>query len=165
MITIKADGIAALLSLVYDTHPHSRIEQIKLVRSITGMGLKVSKLLMDAEQDRRSPADSFAKTIESIVVGQTPDMGTRGPLLKSILRRLRETASNCPDAGTRSALQDHANLMAVCMQRLAFSYKDADLREMNGLWVRAYVMLDAAQKPGAPSDPTSHQQLLEQLAA
>lgn len=84
--------------------------------------------------------------------------------MKSILKKLRETASNCPDAGTRSALQDHANAMAVTMQRLAFSFKDADLRELNGLWVRAYVMLDAAQKPGTPSDPTSNQQL-EQLAA
>lgn len=85
--------------------------------------------------------------------------------MKSILKRLRETAVNCPDAATRSAMQDHANEMVVCTQKLVFGFRDADLRELNGLWVRAYVMIDAAQKPGAPTDPTTHQQLLERLAA
>ncbi|UGA46830.1 hypothetical protein HU230_0012605 [Bradyrhizobium quebecense] len=83
----------------------------------------------------------------------------------SILKKLRVTASACPSAATRSALQDHANAISKTMELLAFTFTDERLRELNGLWARAYVMLDAAQKPATPTDPTGTQQPIERIAA
>lgn len=65
----------------------------------------------------------------------------------SILKKLRDTAMNCTNSKQTHALQDHANLIVACVRKLDFGYRDAVLRELNGLWVRSYVLIDEAQKP------------------
>lgn len=80
MITIAATEIAFILGHAFLTYPGKKIEQIKFVRSVTGLGLKMSKDLVEAEHERRNPADAFAVIIERIVRPEPkwPDMGTRG---------------------------------------------------------------------------------------
>ena len=82
----------------------------------------------------------------------------------SILKKLRETAAMCPNGPTRAALQDHANALVVVMRKLEHTLTDAHLRELNGLWVRAYVMMDAAQKPAEPTPPSTVTLQLEKAA-
>lgn len=65
----------------------------------------------------------------------------------SILKKLHDGAMNCRNAELRSVLQDHRNNIVACVRKLEFSFKDEHLRELNGLWALAYVMLDKAKAP------------------
>lgn len=71
---------------------------------------------------------------------------------------------NCPQADTRSALQDHANAIATSMKRLDFTFSDGSLRELSGLWARAHRMIDAAEKPSdTPGGQSGAGEVLAQL--
>ncbi len=87
----------------------------------------------------------------------------------SILKKLREAAMNCPNAAQRYELQDHANHVVVSARRISSVFTDASLRELNGLWARAYVLLDAAEKPtdnpGGQSGAGTGSEVLLQAAA
>jgi hypothetical protein len=56
MFQITHEGMAYLIATIADAHPERYIEQIKTLRQFTGLGLKSSKHLIDAERDRRGPA-------------------------------------------------------------------------------------------------------------
>jgi len=54
-ITLGHSEIKVLLKFIVDKLPERKIEQIKELRAITGLGLKESKDLIEAEWERRGP--------------------------------------------------------------------------------------------------------------
>jgi ribosomal protein L7/L12 len=58
-------AMALLVETIADALPEQRINQIKRLRMITGLGLKESKDLMDAEHQRRG--NPVVATFEQIV--------------------------------------------------------------------------------------------------
>ena len=67
MITVNAN-LAYLLRVIVDSSPDQKIEQIKSIRWITGLGLKEAKDLIEAEHARRDPArDLFEEKLSSII--------------------------------------------------------------------------------------------------
>ena len=67
MITVNAN-LAYLLRVIVDSSPDQKIEQIKSIRWITGLGLKEAKDLIEAEHARRDPARNlFEEKLSSII--------------------------------------------------------------------------------------------------
>jgi hypothetical protein len=82
MITIHACEISAMLRILFDLTPagdNRKIERIKMFRSMTGYGLRDSKELVEAEEERRGVRSCpIARALEVIRVRASECRGNEG---------------------------------------------------------------------------------------
>jgi hypothetical protein len=67
ILTVDSSNVAYALSFVVDQLPNRKIEQIKTIRSMFGLGLKEAKDLVEAEHVRREPTHAVQLAITNML--------------------------------------------------------------------------------------------------
>jgi hypothetical protein len=70
---------------------------------------------------------------------------------RTVLFRIRDAARTCPDRSLQLRLKDIADELKAALKALADSPIDTNLQLLNGLWVRAWRLLELVKVLPDPS--------------